>query len=98
MSGAAPGFGEHEVGLVAAAGLRHEIAAQIVGLGDGRREADGGELRRDGEQAREAKREQIAALRHDERMQLVEDHALERAEQIRRIGRGKQQRKLLRAW
>ena len=39
---------------------------------------------------------QIAALRGDERMQLVEHDAPERAEQIRRVGRGEQQRQLLR--
>ena len=51
---------------------------------------------RDGEQPREPEREQIAALRHHQRMQLVEDHAPERAEQIGRVGRGEQQRELLR--
>ena len=42
-------------------------------------------LRRDGEQPRQAEREQIAALRRDQRMQFIEDHALERAEQEWRI-------------
>ena len=94
--GRGAGFREHEIGAAVAAGLRHQIAAQVVRLGDGRREADGRELRRDGEQPREPERQQIAALRHHQRMQLVEDHALERAEQIRRIVRGEQQRELLR--
>ena len=47
-------------------------------------------------QPRQAEREQIAALRGDQRMQLVEDDALERAEQIRRVSGGEQQRQLLR--
>ena len=34
-------------------------------------------------------------LENDERVQFVEDHAPERAEQIGRVGRGKQKRKLL---
>ena len=38
------------------------------------------------EQAREAERQQIAALRGDQRMQFVEHDAPERAEQIRRVG------------
>ena len=76
--------------------LRHEIAAQIVGLGDGRRQADGVQTGRQREQPRKPEREQVAALRGDQRMQFVEDHALQRAEQIRRVGGGEQQRELLR--
>ena len=44
------------------------------------------ELRRQREQPRQAERQQIAALGRHQRMQFVEHHALERAEQIRRIG------------
>ena len=95
MSGAAPGSASTRSASACAAALRHQIAAQIVRLGDGRREADGRKLRRDGEQPREPERQQIAALRHHQRMQLVEDHALERAEQERRIVGGEQQRELL---
>ena len=51
---------------------------------------------RQAEQPRQAEREQIAALGDDERMQFVEDHALERTEQIGRVGGGEQQRELLR--
>ena len=42
-------LGEHEIGKRRAAALRHEITAQVVRLGDGRREADGRKLRRNGE-------------------------------------------------
>ena len=70
-------FGEHEVGAFIAAALRHQIAAQVVRLGDGCREPHGRQISRNGEQPREAERQQIAALRHHQRMQLVEDHALE---------------------
>ena len=77
-------------------GLRHQEAAQIVGLRHRRREADAGEVGRKLEQAREAERKQIAALRGDQRMQFVEHDAPERAEQVRRVGRGEEQRKLLR--
>ena len=76
--------------------LRHHETAEIVGLGDGRRQADAGELRREAKQPRQAKREQIAALRGHQRMQLVENDAPERAEQIRRVGGSEQQRELLR--
>ena len=76
--------------------LRHQIAAKIVRLGHGRRQADGGELRRQREQPRQAERQQIAALGGDERMQFVEHDAPERAEQIGRVGDGQQQRELLR--
>ena len=51
---------------------------------------------RQAEQPRQAERQKIAALGNDERVQFVEDHALERAEQIRRVGGCQQQRELLR--
>ena len=60
-----------------------------------RRQADAGEVGREREQPREAERQQIAALRGDQRMQFVEHDAPERAEQVRRVGRGEQQRQLL---
>ena len=64
-------------------------------LGHRRREADGGEVGREREQPREAERQQIAALGGDQRVQLVEHDAPQRAEQIGRVGRGEEQRKLL---
>ena len=48
------------------------------------------------EQSRQIEREQIAALRRHQRVQLVENDPLERAEQIRRIGGREQQRQLFR--
>ena len=80
----------------ASAALRHHETAQLVGLGHRRRQADAGEIRRQAKQPRQTEREQIAALRGHQRMQLVEDDALERAEQIRRVGGREQQRQLLR--
>ena len=76
--------------------LRHQEAAEIVGLGHGRGKADRGELRRQREQSRQAERQQVAALGGDQRMQFVEHHTLERAEQIGRVGGCQQQRQLLR--
>src|SRR5581483_7742428 len=55
-----------------------------------------GERRRELEQPRQAERQKVAALRRGERMQFVEHHAPERAEQIGCIGRRQQQRQLLR--
>ncbi len=95
-SGAAPASATMRSASAGAAALRHHETAQIVGLGYRRREPDAGELRREAKQPRQAEREQIAALRGHQRVQLVEDHALERAEQIRRVGGGEQQRHLLR--
>jgi hypothetical protein len=47
MSGGGARFGEHEIGPCVAAGLRHQIAAQVVGLRNRRRKADAGERGRD---------------------------------------------------
>ena len=89
--------GNHQVGTrLPMLGLRNEKARQVLGLGNGRRQSDGRQSRRQPEQPCQSEREQIAALAGDQRMQLIEHHALERAEQIRRIGRGEQQRELLR--
>ena len=79
-----------------AVALRHHETAEIVGLGDRRRKPDAGEVRRQTKQPRQPERQQIAALRGDQRVQFVEDDALERAEQIRPVGGGEQQRQLLR--
>jgi hypothetical protein len=64
--------------------LRHEKRRRSSGsatVADSRRSSSGA-----AEQPREPEREQIAALRHHQRMQLVEHDALERAEQIGRVG------------
>ena len=76
--------------------LRPQVAAQVVGLRDRRRQADRGQVRRQREQPREPEREQIAALRRHQRVQLVEHDAPQRAEQERRVGRRQDQRELLR--
>ena len=89
-------FGDHEIGQGRAVlALRHEKAAQIIGLRDRRRQSDAGEIRRKREQPRQPERQQIAAFGRDQGMQLVEHDALERAEQIGRIGRRQDQRQLL---
>ena len=91
------GLRDHQIGLgLAASQLRHEKAREIVGLGNGRRQADGDEVGRERKQPRQTERQQIAALGHRQRMQFVEHDAPKRAEQIGRIGGGEQQRELLR--
>ncbi len=91
------GLCDHEIGKVfAVARLRHQIAPQIVRLGDRGGQADGVQAGREAKQPRQPERQQIAALRGHQRMQFVEDHALQRAEQIRRIGGRQQQRELFR--
>ncbi len=88
--------GDDDIGARGARALRHHEARKLLRLRHGRGQPDAGQLRRDAKQPGEAEREQIAALRSDQRMQFVEDHALEGAEQIRRIGGSEKQRQLLR--
>jgi hypothetical protein len=91
--------GDDEIGVRAtksSAALRHHEAGQLRGLRHCRREPDAGEARGKAEEPREAEREQVAALRGDQRVQLVEDHAFQRAEQIRRVGRSEQERRAAR--
>ena len=76
--------------------LRHEEAAEFLRLGHRRRKPDHLQPGRERVQPRQPQRQQIAALGRHQRMQLVEHHALERAEQKRRVGRRQQQRQLLR--
>ena len=71
--GRGAGFGDDEIGQRGSAALRHHETAKIVGLGHGRRQADAGELRRQAKQPRQAEREQIAAFRGHQRMQLIEN-------------------------
>ena len=86
---------DHEIGnAFARLPLRHQIAAQIVRIGDGRGKADGLQTRCEPKQPRQTERQQIAALGSHQRVQFVEHDALQRAEQIRRVGGGQQQRKL----
>ena len=76
--------------------LRDQPGAEIVRLGDGGGKADRLQPRRELSEPREIERQKVAALRDDERMQLVEDHRLEPPEEAPRVLRGKQQRHLLR--
>ncbi len=74
--------------------LRHQKPRQRFRLGDRRRQSDAAHLGRQPPQPRQSQRQQIAALGGDQRMQLVEHDALQRAEQERRIVGGQQQRQL----
>ncbi len=76
--------------------LRHEETAKVFRLRHGGGKPDGGDLRSQPKQPRQIERQQIAAFRRDQRMQFVQHHALERAEQKRRVGTGEQQRDLFR--
>ncbi len=88
--------GDHEIGARrAAVRLRHQIAAQRLGLCDRRRQPDCHGARREAQEAREPEREQIAALGGHQRVQFVEHDAAQVLEQQRRVGRGDQQRDLL---
>ncbi len=92
-------FGDDQIGARGTGGaalLGHHETREFFRRRDGRRKADAGEAKRKTKEPREAEREEVAALRSDERMQLVEDHAPERAEEKRRIGGGEKQRQLLR--
>ena len=76
--------------------LPDQPGAQVVGLGDGGRQADGLQARRERAQAGEAEREQVAALVGHQRVQLVEDDGVEIGEEAVGVGGGEQQRRLLR--
>ena len=78
------------------ASCAHQPGAKIVRLGDRGGEPDRLQPRRELFEPRQAEREQIAALRDDERVQLVEDHRREPREEAPRILRGDEQRHLLR--
>ena len=87
---------DHEIGQRrAVTALWNEKAAQIVRLSDRRRQSDAGEIGSEHEQSHQSEREQIAPFRCHQRMQLVEHDPPERPEEIGRIGRGQDQRKLL---
>ena len=91
----------------ACASTRSARAAPASGCGTRKRQRSSGSatvadrptvvsLRRQREQPRQAERQKIAALGRDQRMQFVKHDTLERAEEIRRVGRRQQQRELLR--
>ena len=75
--------------------LRDKIAAQLVRRLDRCGQARGAHLRRKRAQPGEVKRQQVAALGGDQRMQLVQHNALQRREKMRRVSAGQQQRHLL---
>ena len=64
-----------------AAALPDQPGAERVRIGDGRRQADGPQPRRQAAQAREAEREQVAALAGHQRVEFVEDDRVEIGEE-----------------
>ncbi len=74
---------------------RGDPVAQQVRPGDGGRERGDAQRRRHVDEAGEAERQQLAALGGDERMQLVEHDAAQRAEGALGVGVAEQQRQLL---
>ena len=76
--------------------LRHQPGAEVVRLGDRGGEPDRPKPRRERSKPRQPERKQVAALRDDERMQLVEDHRREPREEAPRILRRDEKRHLLR--
>ena len=75
--------------------LPHQPRPQRVRLGDGRREADRSEPRRQPAEPRQAEGEEVAALAGDQRVQLVEDDRVEIGEEARRVVGGEEERRLL---
>src|SRR5262249_30131909 len=73
-----------------------QIAGEFIRRRHGGGKPDGGQGRRDAMEARKPKREQIAALRRHQRMQLIKHDAPQRREQIGRVSGRQQQRYLLR--
>ena len=91
------GLRHHQIGAgLTAQRLRNQEATKLIGFGDSRGQPDGRELRCQHKQAGQAKRQQVAALGCDQRMQFIEDNPPERAEQVRCIGAREQQCQLLR--
>ena len=76
--------------------LRHQEPRQRFRFGDGRGQADRAHPRRQPPQPRQAERQQIAALRGHQRMQLVEHDAFQGRKQKRRVVGRQQQRQLFR--
>ena len=76
--------------------MRHEERGKLVRPRHRRRQADRRKLGRMGAQPRQIEREQIAALARGERVQLIEDHIFEAAEQLGGAFMRQHQRDLLR--
>ena len=73
---------------------RRQIPPQLVRLAHGGRETDRRQPRRERVEAGEAEGEKIAALRGHERVQFVEDHALQAGKQRPRLAVREEQREL----
>ena len=67
-----------------------------IRIGDGRREPDRLQARRQRPEPRQAERQEIATLVGDERVEFVEDDGVEVGEKARRVGGGQEERCLLR--
>ncbi len=85
-----------DIGLRPPAGtLGNQVAGKLIRRRHGGGKPYGRQGWRDAVEARKPEREQIAALRRDQRMQFIEHDALERRKQIGRIGGRQQQCHLL---
>ncbi|MCY1294807.1 hypothetical protein D9M70_441210 [compost metagenome] len=90
-------FDKHEPCVIVRVRLLwRQPALQVHGIGNRCREPDRLQPRRQPAKPREAEGEQMAALRGDERVQLVEDDVAQVFEEARRLAIGKQQRQLFR--
>ena len=78
--------------------VRHQERRQLRRPRHGRGQPDGDEIGRQRAQPREIERQEIAALGRGERVQLVDDHGLERAEQRRRHRDGTASARSAPAW
>ena len=76
--------------------MRHQERGKLVRPRHGRRQADRRKLGRMRAQPRQIERQQIAALAGGERVQLIEDHIFQAAEQLGRAFMRQHQRDLLR--
>ena len=93
--GLRPARHRDQLGHLARRLLRHQPASQLVRIGDRRRQPDRLQAGHDGAQPRQPERQQMAALRRHQRMQLVEDDVAQILEEALRVRRRDQQRKLL---
>ena len=95
MSGLAPPDTVIRSDMSPGAGSGHQPAAQLVGLGNGRRQADRLQAGLEAAQPRQAERQQMPALRGDQRMQLVEHDVAQIREEALGVAGRDQQRQLL---
>lgn len=76
--------------------LRDQPSLQVQRIGDRRRKADRLQCGGEPAQTREAERQEMTALRHHQRVQLVQDHITQILEEALRLAIGEKQRQLLR--